>query len=184
MNTFPTLETQRLLLNEQTFEDSTVIFSLFSDPEVTRFYDLFFTEESEAVELIKNDAKRFNETKGIRWAVRDKSTNQFIGGCGINRFEDSNHVAVIGYEFCKQAWGQGYATEAVAKIVEFSFSKECPKHVNRIEAYTMPGNRASEVVLEKLGFKCDGILREHGHWKGSYHDLKIFSLLRSDLGNI
>ncbi|MDO6642174.1 MULTISPECIES: GNAT family N-acetyltransferase [unclassified Shewanella] len=180
MSNFPIIETKRLILNEQTVDDSKSIFAMFSDSDVTEFYDLHFSIESEAVELIENDTKRFQESKSVRWAIREKSTNNFIGSCGINRFEESNDIAVIGYEFIKDSWGKGYATEAVKSVVEYSFSKQCPKFVNRIEAYVMLGNRASEIVLERLGFKCDGTLRQHGKWKGSYHDLKVFSLLRSD----
>ena len=184
MSIFPNLETERLILNQQTLEDSVPILEMFSDPEVTEFYDLSFNSEDEAIALINNDSSRFIEGKGIRWAIRDKATNSFIGGCGINRFEESNHVAVIGYEFCKRAWGKGFATEVISKVIEFIFSADCPKHINKIDAYVMLGNRASEVVLEKHGFKCDGILRSHGYWKGSYHDLKVFSLLRSDTTKI
>ena len=157
------------------------ILNMFSDPEVTEFYDLTLESESEAIELIKGDAERFANNKGVRWAIRDKSTNEFIGSCGINRFEESNHVAVIGYEFSKSAWGKGFATEAIAEIIQFTFSNDCPKHVNKIEAYVMLGNRGSEVVLEKHGFNCDGLLRSHGYWKNAYHDLKVYSLLRSEV---
>ena len=180
MLAFPQLETERLVLNQQVLADSKLIFEMFSDPDVIQFYDLDFSHEGQAIELINNDAKRYELGEGIRWAIRDKATHKLLGGCGINRFECSNHVAVIGYEFFKAYWGRGYATEAIAKLIEFSFSAKCPKHVNKIEAYIMMGNNGSEGVLKKLGFKCDGILREHGYWKGDYHDLKVFSLLRSD----
>ncbi|WP_133406771.1 GNAT family N-acetyltransferase [Parashewanella tropica] len=181
LNSLPILETESLILNEQTLRDVEPIYEMFSDPDVTEFYDLSFSDINEAIALVEDDSKRFNNGKGIRWAIRDKLSNRFIGGCGINRFEESNHVAVIGYEFSKRSWGKGFATEAIGKLVEFIFSENCPKHINKIEAYVMLGNRASEVVLEKRCFKCDGILRAHGFWKGSYHDLKVFSLLRDDL---
>ncbi|WP_119969410.1 GNAT family N-acetyltransferase [Shewanella japonica] len=184
MSIFPIIETDRLVLNQQSIDDSKSILELFSDPEVTEFYDLSFATEKEAINLINADLAGFIEGKSVRWAIRDKETFKFIGGCGINHFEESNHVAVIGYEFKRNSWGKGYATESVRKVIEFTFSEKCPKHVNKIEAYVMIGNRASEVLLEKLGFKCDGILRQHGFWKGAYHDLKVFSLLRSDTQNL
>lgn len=181
MNTFPTLQTTRLILDEQKLDDAKDIFTMFADPEVTKYYDLAFTDEAEATELIKDDAEHYLNGKSVRWAFRDKQSGAFIGSGGINRFEQSNHVAVIGYEFCKSAWGKGYATEAIAEMIEFIFSDACPKPVNKIEAYVMLGNDASDAVLKKHGFQCDGTLRQHGFWKGEYHDLKVFSLLRSDL---
>jgi len=185
MKNFPTLKTSRLVLGEQTLEDVDSIFDLFTDHAVTEFYDLHFENKNQAVDLVNNDAKRFEEVKGIRWTIRNKFNNEYIGGCGINRFEESNDVAVIGYELSKNAWGKGYGTEAVKKMVEYIFSEHCPKFINKIEAYVMIGNTASEILLEKkLGFTCDGILRQHGKWRGGYHDLKVFSLLRSDALNI
>jgi len=181
MSKFPILETERLILNQQTLNDSRAILEMFSDPDVTEFYDLSFSTQNEAINLINNDLKQFIEGKGLRWAIREKSNNRFIGSCGINRFEQSNHVAVIGYEFSKNSWGKGFATEAIAILVEFIFSNNSPKHINKIEAYVMLGNHASEAVLKKHGFECDGTLRAHGYWKDSYHDLKVYSLLRSDV---
>lgn len=177
---FPTLETERLVLKEQAIEDADAIYSMFSDEAVTEFYDLHFESKDQAHALINNDAERFKDDKCVRWVIYDKFTNAFIGSCGINRFEESNDVAVIGYELVKSAWGKGYATEAVKQVVEFAFSEQCPKFVNRVEAYVMLGNDASDVVLGKIGFKQDGVLRQLGKWKGAYHDLKLFSLLRCD----
>ncbi|WP_025819811.1 GNAT family N-acetyltransferase [Shewanella marina] len=180
MSNFPIIETERLILNEQTIDDSKSILAMFSDNDVTQFYDLHFSEENEALALINSDIIRFKESKSVRWAIREKSNNNLIGSCGINRFDESNDVAVIGYELMKNSWGKGFATEAVVKVVEYSFSNQSPKLINKIEAYVMLGNTASILLLERIGFQCDGILRQHGKWKGSYHDLKVFSLLRSD----
>ena len=106
MKKFPIIETKRLVLDEQVLDDTQAIFAMFSDSDVTEFYDLDFTKLSEARELIENDAKRFNEHKSLRWAIREKPSNQFIGSCGVNRFEKSNDMAVIGYEVFKKCLGQ------------------------------------------------------------------------------
>ena len=45
----------------------------------------------------------------------------------------------------------------------------------------MQGNSASEKVLNKLKFQKEGLLRQHGYWKGQFHDLNIFSILKSDI---
>ncbi|NMP17614.1 GNAT family N-acetyltransferase [Thalassotalea sp. Y01] len=90
MNSFPIIKTDRLLLNEQQLQDADSIFSLFCDAAVTEYYDLHFSDISEAVDLIKADTKRFAQRQGVRWAIRDKVSNEFIDGCGINRFEKSS----------------------------------------------------------------------------------------------
>ena len=178
--TFPLLESERLIFREQTLTDAENIFLMLSDPVVTEFYDLHVDSYQQAIDLITNDGERYQQGQCVRWVIHDKQTNKFIGSCGINRFETSNDVAVIGYELVSSVWGKGYATEAINKVVEFLFSEQCPQFVNRIEAYVMLGNMASDTVLNKTGFKYEGILRQLGKWKGNYHDLKLFSLLRSE----
>jgi len=92
---------------------------------------------------------------------------------------------VIGYDISRAYWGHGYATEAVREIIKLGFSGGLPcGELNRIQGDTVPGNQASEAVLKKLGFKEEGLLRESGYWKGQFHDLKCFGLLRSEYNEI
>jgi ribosomal-protein-alanine N-acetyltransferase len=68
-------------------------------------------------------------------------------------------------------------TEALHSVIAYGFDH---LRLNRIEAWVMPENRASSRVLEKLGFSSEGVLRERGFWKGTYHDLEMFSLLKRE----
>ena len=177
---FPALSSKRLNFIKQTLDFQDHIYELLSDEDVTRFYDLHLYSAIEAAELIETDEKKLLEGKSIRWVVTTKTDNQFIGSCGINRYVEDSHSAVISYELCKKAWGQGFATEMVNTITNFIFSEQLPKKINKIEAYVMQGNAASESVLTKVGFHKDGILREHGFWKSQFHDLSLYSLLKSE----
>lgn len=181
MKEFPVIKTSRLVLNEAVADDATAIFNMFSDPDVVEFYDFeVFKDQQQALKLIESDHKGFLDNQSLRWAIREKDTGLFIGGCGINRFISHNHVAVISYEFCKSSWGKGFATEAVNAMIKFAFSDQSPQLVNRIEANTMLGNDGSEGMLKKLGFEFEGVMREYGFWKGQYHDLKLFALIKRD----
>jgi ribosomal-protein-alanine N-acetyltransferase len=53
-------------------------------------------------------------------------------------------------------------------------------NLNRVEALIMPGNIASEKVLLKLGFQCEGLLRQYAYFKDSFYDLQMFALLKQD----
>jgi ribosomal-protein-alanine N-acetyltransferase len=93
--------------------------------------------------------------------------------------------AVIGYDLMPEYWGNGYASEAVRAIIHAAFIGElwCGP-LNRIQADTVPGNYASEVLLRNLGFMEEGLRRESGYWKNAFHDLKCFGLLRSEFNGI
>ncbi|RYV01988.1 N-acetyltransferase [Shewanella sp. OPT22] len=177
---FPTLNSERLTFAEQTLDFKQQVYQLLSDEDVTKYYDLHLKSETEATELINTDKQKFLEGKSIHWIVVSKVDDQFIGSCGINRYDEHSRSAVISYELCKNSWGLGYASEIVQTITDFIFSEQLPLPVNKIEAYVMQGNVASEKVLNKVGFHKDGILREHGFWKGQFHDLSLFSLLKSE----
>jgi RimJ/RimL family protein N-acetyltransferase len=179
---FPELETSRLKLTKLINEDAKSIFELFSDELVIKYYDLeALTELSQAENLIKFFQSRFDENTGVRWAVRLKETNQFVGTCGFNSWNVKMKNAVIGYDLISSFWGKGIATEAVNRIVKAAFLGELPcRELNRIQGDTVPGNTASETVMLKVGFKEEGLRRESGYWKNQFHDLKCFGLIKSE----
>ena len=62
----------------------------------------------------------------------------------------------LGYWLGVPFWGQGYATEAVRRVVAYGFAE---LRLHRIEATVFSGNAASARVLEKVGMRCEGTLR-------------------------
>lgn len=86
----------------------------------------------------------------------------------------------IGYELDPAYWGEGIATQALSMVIQTCFKQDFPIKLNRITATTHIVNPASIAVLKKLGFEEEGVLREYGYWKGKYHTVRLFSLLRGD----
>lgn len=175
---FPVLQSDRLYLDEISEHDIRDIMALFGDPEVTKFNDVeTFTSDDDARWLIRFLRGRFAEKIGVRWAIRLQHDQRLIGTCGYNYWARHNNSAEIGYDMRQDQWKNGYTTEAVRAVLQFGFDK---MRLNRVEADVLPGNHASVRVLEKLNFKEEGLLRQRGFWEGKYHDLRLFSLLRSE----
>ena len=86
-------------------------------------------------------------------------------------------IARLGYFMAEEQQGKGYTTEALRAVVEWIFS-ETPVH--RAEADITPGNIASCRVVEKLGFRFEGILRKNWYFKDQWHDSLEYSLLREE----
>jgi len=173
---FPKLETERLLLRQETPEDAKAVFALFSEPAVTQFHDLdTFTDIEEALQLVERRTKRFESGSGIRWGIVRKRDNALIGSCGFtwNKQTDS---AEVGYELASSSWRQGIMTEALRTILQFGFETI---GLQFVVAQVMLDNIASKNLLEKLGFQSQGILKQHGFWKGKHHDLEQFILTRA-----
>jgi ribosomal-protein-alanine N-acetyltransferase len=183
---FPNLSTDRLILDELRAEDAEPLYRHFENKDVIEYYDLeAFTSLDQAIALIQLFKKRFDKALGIRWTIRLKNNSKLIGTCGFNSWNSKMKSTIIGYDISRDAWGNGYATEASREIIKLGFSGALPcGAINRIQGDTVPGNVASEAVLTKLGFKEEGLLRESGYWKGRFHDLKCFGLIKSEYNEV
>lgn len=104
------------------------------------------------------------------------SDGLFIGFIGfeINHWANS---AELGYWLGKPYWNRGYATEAARAMVEYGFEE---LELNRIQARHMEHNPASGRVMEKIGMKYEGTLRQATYRFGEYHDLLMYAILRSE----
>jgi ribosomal-protein-alanine N-acetyltransferase len=178
---FPVIDTPRLLLNKLTKYDREPLFAIFSDPVIIEHYDVeLFKTIGEADRLIEYFDARFESNTGIRWAIRDKSSGEFLGTCGFTNWNEFDHSAVVGYELSKEFWGKGYATEAVGTIIKFIFGKRFHFYVHRVEALILPSNKPSETLVKSLGFRLEGTLREKCYWNNVFHDMNMYGILRNE----
>ncbi|MES1022463.1 GNAT family protein [Gloeocapsa sp. BRSZ] len=177
MLAFPHLKTKRLLLRQAVQEDAEAIFAVFSDPQVTQFHNLdTFTHLDEAIAVIERRAKGFESGRGIRWGIARKQDNRLIGSCGFTWNQEAN-AAEVGYELASQFWQQGMMSEALRAILLYGFEII---ELEYVIAQVMLANVASQKLLQKLGFQRQGILQQHGFWKGQYHDLEQFVLTKAE----
>lgn len=141
------LQTERLYLREMTSQDAEMAYLLNSDPEVLKYTgDKAFESVEDARVFLENYA-HFKMYGFGRWAVIQKSNNEFLGWCGLKYTKELNEHD-IGYRLFKKHWNKGFATEAAKSCVDFGFIKfKMPFIVGR----AMYDNKASIKVLEKIG---------------------------------
>jgi RimJ/RimL family protein N-acetyltransferase len=146
------IETTRLVLLQPQASDAASIFERYaSDPDVTRFlgWPQHATVADTQVFL------RFSAAEWERWPagpylIRSRSDGRLLGGTGLS-FEGPQR-AVTGYVLAKDAWGQGYATEALGAVLDVARRIG----IARLHALCHPEHSASRRVLEKCGFVRDG----------------------------
>ncbi|MFL6299366.1 MAG: GNAT family N-acetyltransferase [Terriglobales bacterium] len=174
----PKIETERLLLRPITMKDAPDIFAYASDPEVTK-YVRFVTHESikDTHAFIRRVQASYKKGITPLWGMQLKTTGRLIGALGFLQWPNPDQRAELGYVINPIVWGEGYVTEAAKAVCNFGFKK---MNVNRIEAGTIVGHVASQRVLEKCGFKFEGVLRQRELIKGKFPDVTMYSLLRSD----
>ena len=172
------LYTQRLLLRKMKENDSHCLFTIWSNPDVTRFMNIEnFSNENQAKEMIHFLNELSAQNKAMRYTIVEAKTNQIIGSCGFNTLDYENRKAEIGYELDSTFWGRGYGTEAVSSLVDYAFKQ---LHFTKIEAEVEPENLPSVKVLQKLHFSLEGTRRKSEESKGKSTDLHIYSRLQNE----
>jgi [ribosomal protein S5]-alanine N-acetyltransferase len=151
------IETERLILRKPTAGDAEEIFRRYaSDPEVTRYLSWPThrrLEQTQAfLEWSDEDWQRWPAGSYLLFARDDES--RLLGGTGLS-FQ-SPALAVTGYVFARDAWGQGFATEALEAMVRLGRATG----LKRIAAVCHPDHRPSARVLEKCGFLLDELRRD------------------------
>lgn len=175
---FPVLETERLILCEIIQTDASAVLKIRGDYEVTRYnIGQAYTSVTQALDLIKGMTRRFNEGNELRWGITLRDENEVIGMVGFNYWHHWDHRASVGYDLARAHWGKGFMPEALRAVLCFGFER---MELNRIEADVSAVNAASIRVLEKVGFRQEGVMREQYFEEGVYYDLLMYSILKRE----
>lgn len=175
----PELTTERLRLRPFLVTDAEAVSALAGDQEVARNtlniphpYD-----REHAEEWIASHRDQYERREAVTYAVTRTDDGALVGAVGLI-MDGENDSAELGYWIGRDHWGNGFATEAARAVVEWAFRS---LELHRIHASHFPRNPASGRVLEKLGMRHEGRLREHVKKWGEYLDLERFGILRSEL---
>ena len=154
MNT-KVLETERLILRPFTLEDADAMYNNWaSDPLTPRYITWDVHENVEVTKKIIELWISEYENGSYNWLVELKNNHEPIGSISV--IYDKDLVVEIGYCYGSKYWGNGYATEALRKVIEFFLLE---KNYYMVEAKHISGNPASGRVMEKAGMKKETILR-------------------------
>ncbi|MGP9489986.1 GNAT family N-acetyltransferase [Glutamicibacter sp. AOP33-2CA-4] len=174
----PTMETERLRLRPFTDADAEDLFALQSDVQVLRYWDSPpWDDRASIARFMVGCRKMAEEGSGARVAIERRSDQAFIGWCTLNSWNPAFRSASLGYCLNQAAWGNGYATEAAHALLRWAFGTF---DLNRVQSEVDTRNAASARVLEKLGFRLEGTLREDCIVDGVVSDSWVYGLLRSE----
>src|SRR5437868_543478 len=110
-------ETPRLHLREITVDDAKNAYELNLDPEVIKYTgDGPFSSIEDARDFLSK-YDHYKKYGFGRWAVINKTDNDFLGWCGLKYTEEKNEFDV-GFRFFKKHWNKGYATESAKACID------------------------------------------------------------------
>lgn len=172
----PELSTARTRLRLPTLEDAEALFVLYGDPEVMRYSG---QEPHQSVaqsrEKLARDLDAVQRGEAARWVIARKDAPGLIGNVALFHWSQRDRRAELGYMLHPGQWGQGLMKEVLPEVVRFGLEA---LRLNRVEAQVDPANTASLRLLEGLGFKREGLLRENSLGPdGRYCDTVLLGLL-------
>jgi len=145
------ITTSRLILKPQSLYDFDRFYAMSKDPDVMAYIgdgSIFHWTRPVAHAKFKDRISGpVEEGLGTRAIYRKRDTF-YLGWCAIAPSGFLNHME-LGYRLCRDVWGNGYATEAAAAMLEAGYRR---LDIDRIMACAHPDNASSIRVLEKLGF--------------------------------
>lgn len=174
----PTLTTQRLVLRPYREEDAADVRRVAGDREIadTTLRIPHPYEERDAVAFIARQQDNFAAGRSVQFAMTSAVDGELLGGIGLTI--DPDHAsAELGYYVAVPHWGKGYASEAATAVIAFAFEV---KHLNRVHAHHMTRNPASGRILQKIGMRHEGTLREHIIKWGVPENVEVYAVLAAD----
>ena len=144
------LQTPRLYLRRFTEADAPLLLQLNSNPEVLKYlHEPLLKTEEQALQVLQNIILPQYKNNLGRWAIHLKSTNEFIGWCGLKYLVDTDEID-LGYRLMQQFWGNGYAFEAAKHTMDYGFNQ---LHLKTIVGRAHVENTGSLKILQKIGMQ-------------------------------
>ncbi|WP_172200301.1 GNAT family N-acetyltransferase [Saccharibacillus qingshengii] len=175
--------TERLELKFLAVEEAEELLALrlanreFLEPLEPIRSDGYLTLAGQRTEIMQSDQGRIRD-QGYIYGVRLRENGHLIGraaltGLARGPFQNAN----LGYFLDESHNGQGYMTEAVTAVLELAFGKH---GLHRVQAGVMPRNKSSQRVLEKAGFRREGLAERYLKINGVWEDHMLFGITVED----
>ena len=116
------------------------------------------------------------------YSIVDRESGNVVGGLGLKTTPTDVHrrTVELGYWLSSSSQGQGVMSALVPLFLRWTFQIFSLDQLNRVEAHVYSGNAGSMRVLQKCGFREEGVLRGKVWKEGKVLDLHVWGLLREE----
>ena len=176
------IETERLLLRPFRMEDAESFYDNWaSDPEVTRFLSW---PTHTGVDLTSNYLENmvlpnYEKPGFFDWGIELKAKHELIGDISVVMLDEVISAAELGWVLSRRYWGQGIMPEAARAVSGFLFTRV---GMNRVWARHDVNNPKSGRVMQKLGMKHEGTMRQAAKNNQGTVDVEVYGMLRAEWG--
>lgn len=155
-----TLRTSRLRLVPVTIANAGALWNILQQPDLRQYQDLPNVGAIAFSDMVGKRPKHLHAGAigRFEWLVFMERVRKPVGWVSLRIAERDCTAGEIGYSILRDFRGRGIASEAVAAMLDEALEQAS---LARINAYCVPQNSASRRVLQRLGFREDGVLT-HG----------------------
>ena len=150
-----------------------------NDPNLARFQSWEAFSLTEAAAFIREHQARGVGLPGqwLQIAIALRETDELIGDCAFKLHKDDVRQATIGVTLARKYHRHGYAVEAMTCLLNHLFDT---MKLHRVVADTDPENAASWKLLERLGLRREGHLKQSLWFKGRWADEYLYAIQRDE----
>jgi RimJ/RimL family protein N-acetyltransferase len=175
---FQSLRSSRLTIRRFRADDADALAAYRNDPEVARYQAWERCSVDEAARFIASlgDCSPGTPGEWFQFAVSSPST-PLIGDCALRCLRSDPRQAELGFTFARPFQGQGYATEAVARLLDYAF---LTLDLHRVFSLTDERNFAAQRLLERLRFRLEGRFVQNAWFKGEWASERLYAILPTE----
>jgi RimJ/RimL family protein N-acetyltransferase len=171
----PFLIGERIYLRPLDKGDATAFVTWFNDPDVTRF---LLRGNPMTLAAEEDWLERTLRSEDVVLGIVLQEGDRLIGSTGLHQFDWRCRHASFGIGIGeKLLWGQGHGSEATALVLRHAFQT---LNLNRVWLHVYEYNPRGMRVYEKLGFRREGVLRQHTFRDGRFWDTIAMGILRAE----
>ncbi len=137
----------------------------------------YTTDAGSSVRFAEACAADWDQGKAVRFGIRDRATRTFLGIVGLENCVHLHRSCELGYWLRTDAHKRGFMSEAVRFSIDFSFRQ---MGVHRIKVAAATDNHPSLKVIQRAGFRFEGISRQAEWCNGRWLDHVNYALLSTD----
>lgn len=174
----PALEGTRVRLRPVGDGDLPDLLAVFGDAETLRYWSHGpLSDLASARTYFEGIEAGLRNRALFQWAVTVPGEDRLVGTVTLTGWDPVHRRVEIGFILHPSRWGQGLASDAVRTALRFGFDE---MNLHRVEADVDPRNAASLRLLDQVGFREEGRLRERWFTFGSWKDSVMLGLLAAD----
>lgn len=174
----PTLRGPAMLLRPLAREDAPRLVPLLRDPRVAEPYVLphypwnLATAQGEIAAM----APQFEASRRLDLGICPAAETELVGTVSLG-FAPAHDRAELGFWVGQPYWGHGYARQACALLLAWAFDE---RGLHRVTARTLGENLRAARLLRHLGFRQEGLQRQHQYQWGRFRDVALWGLLATE----